>query len=529
VTAEGANPAPPARGSRAGRIARALTLGYTYQAVVAVTGLVLTPFLLRELGLTDYGRWLVVGQVLGLLGLLDLGVTGVLPREVARASGTAGAEPVAEVVRRAWWLVWLQTPVVGLVASGAWYGVSEARPELSGPLALILGVFVVQFPLRVPAAVLNGLQDLTFGAAVQAAGWLVTTAVSVSLVFAGWGLYALAAGWSAGQLLSCLSCWVRLRRKFPQARGSAGWPGRTALKGYLRPSFWTSTRQVVQILLNGVDLILLGWLIGPAAVVLYACTVKLIQVVNAQPYMIAVAALPAISELAAGGDRERLWRAARAVGQGIVILSGGLVIVVIAVNAAFVKFWVGPEQYAGPLVTLLAVLVMVCRHWCFGLGQVMYALGAERLLAAASLADAAVTLTATVAWVSVVGVLGVPLGSMTGLFLTNVPAALVWLSRQVGGGPLIVLGWAAPWAVRFALVLAPAAAFSFTPWATDWRLAGGLLVAGLLVYGVAVYSLLRREPLAGYTRMVINRIRFVPGLARSPSGNDPAGNRTAGS
>src|SRR5205823_11300639 len=51
-----------------------------------------------DLGQAAFGQWLVVGQVLGLLALLDLGVTSILGREVAAASGrpdAAAAVPAA--------------------------------------------------------------------------------------------------------------------------------------------------------------------------------------------------------------------------------------------------------------------------------------------------------------------------------------------------------------------------------------------------------------------------------------------------
>src|SRR5262245_13037609 len=141
--------------TRTRRIAHALLLGYGFQLAVALVGLVLTPFLLGQLGAQDYGLWLVVGQVLGLLGLLDLGATATRGREVAAASG--GAEPttaVAEVARRATWLVWFQAPAAGIVAALVWVLVAARQPELGAPLALILGAFVVLFPTRVFASIL---------------------------------------------------------------------------------------------------------------------------------------------------------------------------------------------------------------------------------------------------------------------------------------------------------------------------------------------------------------------------------------
>jgi O-antigen/teichoic acid export membrane protein len=506
---EAAAPAAPAPvPSRTGRILKAVAIGYGFQLVVAATGLALTPFLLSRLGTDEFGSWLVIGQVLGLLGLLDLGVTAVLPREVARASGTGDPGAVPEVVRRATWLVWFQTPVVGLIAAGVWAGVSAEWPDLSGPLGVTLAFFVTQFPLRLPTAILTGLQDLEFSWLVQAAAWLVTTVVSVLLVLAGWGLYSLAVGWAAGQLLACLVCWVRVRTRFPAASRWQGCPGRTAIMSYLGPSFWTSVQQLARLLLLGADLIILGWAAGPAAVVVYACTVKLVSLVNNQPSLLMTAAFPAIAELQAVGDRDRLWRACRAVGLGLLLLSGGLAIAVLALNSAFVPLWVGAGQYGGPALTLLAVVGMVARHWAYTLLVTAFALGYDRVLAATSVADGVVTVVATIGWVFALGPLGVPLGLLSSLLLTSAPAAILALAAAEGVSPLRAIRWAGPWAIRFLAVAVPLAVASFTPAAENPLFAAVALAGGLGAYAVLSVPLLGREPLRGY------RTRFAAALRR---------------
>src|SRR5581483_6670698 len=363
--------------TRAGRIARALTIGYGYQAAVAITGLVLVPFLIGRLGDDDFGRWAAVGQVLGVLGLLDLGVAALLPREVAPASGSA----VAGAVNRARWLVGMQTPLVALVAAGVWAGVSAAQPALAGPLAVILAAYVVQFPLRMASAVLTGMQDLTFCAAVQAAGWAVTTATTVGLVLAGWGLYALAAGWAAGQWLICGLCWWRLRAKFPEARPAGGWPGWGGLWAQLRPSLWASTSQVALILSAGTDVLVVAGVLGPVAAVVYSCTVKPVQILTTYCYSIGLTSQPALAQLRAAGDRDRLENALKAVGLATLVLSGAVAIGVAAVNGAFVGLWVGPSRYAGPGVTLLLVTAMLARHLAFTWWNAAYLLGYERRVA----------------------------------------------------------------------------------------------------------------------------------------------------
>ena len=78
--------------SRTNRFLGGLGFGYLQQVAVLVTGLWLTPFLLNRLGQHDLGVWLMITQVIAYLGLLDLGVIGLLPRETASAVGRVGLD-----------------------------------------------------------------------------------------------------------------------------------------------------------------------------------------------------------------------------------------------------------------------------------------------------------------------------------------------------------------------------------------------------------------------------------------------------
>jgi O-antigen/teichoic acid export membrane protein len=485
--------------SRTGQLARALTIGYGYQAAVVVTGIVLTPILLTRLGTADYGKWLIIGQVLGILGLLDLGVTAVLPREVALAYGAGGDERAAEVTHRAIWLVGLQTPVAGLVSVVAWWFVSDAKPELNGPLAIILSAFVIQFPLRLAAAFLTGMQDLSFCGLVQAGSWLTTTAVSLGLVFADYGIYALAIGWAIGTVGTGLACWARARLRYPWSLRRSAWPGRSAVAGHIWPSLWTSGRQFAQMLVFGSDLLVLGWMMGPAAVVIYSFTTKMLSILNNQAYLLIATAAPALSELSGTKDRDRVCRASQALGLAMLILSGGMGIAILAANAVFTRWWVGSDFYGGALLTLLTVLNMIARHWVFTWLQTVFAFGYDRRLALAAVGDGIVTLGASIAWTSVVGLIGIPLGSLTGLVLTNGAVGLVTLAHAMQVSPLRVLAWSRPWLIRFAVVAAAVTAFSFSPMAAMPLAAGPALLVASLAYGLAVFGLATHEPLRPYS------------------------------
>lgn len=493
--------------SRSERIVQALTIGYGYTVVVSVTGLILTPVFLAKLGVDDYGLWLMVGQVLALISLLDLGVSAIVPREVARASGTQDRDAIADVFVRARWLVWLQTPVAAVAALIAWFVVAAAHPGIQGPLTVILATFVVQFPLRIAAAVLNGLQDISYCAIVQAVCWAATTAISVALVFAGWGLYSLAVGWAAGQLLGCALSWLRLRTLLPARSRHTGWPGRNRMWSLLQSSLWTSLSQIAHLLVAGTNLLILTWVIGPRATVIFSCTSKLAALLGMQCTIIGVTAQPALAQLRATGDTERLRQALRAIGLLVMVASGAVVVAVAAVNEAFVVRWVGPDQFGGPLLSLLILAGMMVRHLAFTWWNAAFILGFERRVATFAIADGIVTVVATIAWSAGIGIAGAALGSLTGVVLVYGPAGLATVSAAVGVAPLRTLAWIAPWAIRFAIIAGPIAVLSMTDLAESALTATGIFAAGTIAYAVSMYLMTSHGPLREYRDRVMAMVR----------------------
>ncbi|HEX7956245.1 MAG TPA: oligosaccharide flippase family protein [Pyrinomonadaceae bacterium] len=492
--------------SRTQKFIGGVAFGYAGQLLVTAVGLWLTPFLLGRVGQHDYGLWLVGTQLMAYLMLLDVGVVALLPREVAAAAGrqAAGAEgEVARVVGQTARLVLWQTPAVAAAALLVWlFFVPAEWGALRPALGLVLACAAATFPLRALHAVLNGLQDLRFLAQAQIAAWLCGAAVTVALVYAGAGLYALAAGWAATLLLPLPAMFWRLRRHFPRAlpRGLPRLPWAEARRRLTRGG-WTSVNQVAGALLFGTDLLVIGKLLGPAAVVPYACTVKLVGVLSNQPQMLMQVAIPGLSELRAGAAREDAARVCTALGQLMLLVSGGIACVVLAVNRDFVEWWVGPGQYGGLALTCLVLAAMLLRHCNLVVGYVLFAFGGhDRRLALTALADGVVTAAALLSLTSAMGTVGTGLGTLAGVCLVSLPANLHALS---GTGTLTAGGLArslAPWFWRFAALVAFAGLLAqrFVP-DTFYEVAAVALLAAA-AYGAAVLPLALRDPLGVYVR-----------------------------
>lgn len=420
--------------SRTRRFVESVGLGYLQTACVTLVGLWLAPFLIGRLGQEHYGLWLVGMQVLGYLALLDFGIIALLPREVAHATGTGRGDLTAPaaVFRTASGLVRWQLPLVLLAAAVAWLALPRTWADVSGPLGLAFLVFAALFPFRLYQAALQGLQDLRYLGGLQFAAWAFGTLVTVVLVLGGAGLFSLAIGWAIGQGILVGGARLRLLRRFPELLTRAQSAMSGMARSYLGNSFWVSLSQVAQVLLSGSDLLILGWLVGPAALVPYACTTKLVLVLANQPGLLVNAALPAVSEARGRGDTQRLIAIASAISQATLVLSGLIACAVLIANSWFVSWWVGPGLYAGLRVTGMAAAVMVLRHLNVTFAKVLFGLGMQRATSLVGIADGTVTVLLSWLLVPRMGVVGALAGQAIAVCLISLPLQGFLIGRVLG-------------------------------------------------------------------------------------------------
>lgn len=503
--------------TRTRRFVGGVSVTYTHQILATVVGLWLTPFLLMHLGAHQYGLWLTATQLIAYLTLLDLGVLALLPRDAAYATG--GASDQAErdlpnVVARASWIVLWQMPLIAAASFVAWWALPVAWQDLQRPLSVLLAAFVLTYPLRIFQATLQGLQDLAFAGGLQLVAWATGTAAAIALVVGGYGLLAVAIGALVTQVVSLVGCAIRVFARFPAALPRALQPQSWgAIRPYLQRAGWVSVGQVAQILLNSTDILLVAWFFGPVTVVPYACTQKLISVLANQPQVLTQAAAPALSQLRTEATREKLFAVTSSLSLALMLVSGGVVVVVIALNRAFVSWWVGADQFGGALLTGLFAAAMLLRHWNTALVYSLFSFGFERRLSITTVADGAVSFGLALILARTIGVVGVPLGFIAGALLVSIPSNLIALARATGVSPAHFALSLSPWALRLTVLVPVAAAVNL------FLHPDSVLILGLAAIGIgAAYAALMipvavRPPLGAYVGHLLGPLgRFVPGL-----------------
>ena len=499
--------------SRTTRVLGGAGVGYLHQIAIILLGLWLTPFLLRRVGQHEYGLWLVAGQLLGYLALLDLGVLAILPREVAALSGQAdkakaGADIAALLARVGALMRRWQLPGLSVACALVWWFLPRDWSDLSAPLIPVFVAFVLLYPMRILLAALQGVQEMPFLAAAQMTGWILGTASTIALVIMGAGLYALVAGWVITTAVPAGAAWWRARRHWPQALPTTPHGPASAI---FKSSLWLSVGQVAQVLLAGSDVLLVGRLLGAAAVVPYACTGKLVTVFANHPHLLMHVAQPALAEMRTSESRERLQRVATALTQAMLLMSGALVVVILPVNHAFVAWWVGASQYGGWSLTLAFAAMMVLRHLSVAIIYTLFCFGYERQISLTSLADGVVTVAATAILIGVWGPVGAPLGSIIGVLAVSLPVNGRAVAREMGLSGRAFGSIIAPVLVRIVLVGGGAAVASAWLAPTSLLAVGLLLTAAVALYGVLVFPLAWHGEVGPYLRHALHLTRVATG------------------
>lgn len=211
-------------------------------------------------------------------------------------------------------------------------------------------------------------------------------------------------------------------------------------------------------------------------------------------------------------SRERLREVTTALTQGVLVASGLVAVVVLGLNAGFVRWWVGPQQFGGAVLTALFVLLMVLRHWGTTLVYTAYSFGHERATALIGVGEGVVAVGVTLFLVPRLGIVGGALGGLAGASLVTLPLVLRVVAREVNESAGRLLFPLLPWAWRCAVLAGVAAGVSslWTPRNVVSLAAAGLAFAAL--YAVLMRSVALRAPLHGYVIRALENVS--PRLAR---------------
>src|SRR5918993_2137329 len=205
------------------RFLRNVIWGWLGVALNLLLGIFLSPIIIRKLGVEQYGVWVLLFSLLDYIRLFDFGFRPAVVNASARYAAARDWESVSRTVVTALAYSALISAAC-LVAVITWrhrlLETANVSPPLHAlalavvvPVSLTVGARLATYPLT---GVLEGLQRFDVLSRAYMGALFVRSVGSLSVLFAGFGLRAMAWVVLASQAGESIYTWYRLRQVCPQ-------------------------------------------------------------------------------------------------------------------------------------------------------------------------------------------------------------------------------------------------------------------------------------------------------------------------
>ena len=411
------------------------TLGSSARLVVSLlVWIILTPVMLRVLGVDDFGLWQLIGSTVGLFQLLDVGFGVGVVSAVGQATGNGDLEGRNRTLSTylAAYLALAVIAAVGLGLFGLWFpqlfSLSPASAGKARVVLWLMGLRLVVFalPFSLYRGVLVGEQRIGQANLVQGLSLVVYGAAALLAMGYGAGLMTLAMLSLAAMLLEHAAYVALAFRWTPQLHVSVSLVD-------LRPAMGLSVAQML-IALSGLirlrtDPVIVQLFIGLPAVAAYTIALRVAE----QGFLAIKQFIYTLSPVVArlhGQKNEGMLRVVLLTGTKIGMVPAALLVgVTVPLGQPALAFWVGPElAIVAPTMTVLvvAMALAVPREVVFNL--FVYT-GRHRLPGLAAIVGAGLNLVATLLLVRPFGLLGVAMGTLISTLVVDVGWVSVFACR----------------------------------------------------------------------------------------------------
>ncbi len=426
------------------RVAGGVVINVAATLVVTVLGFMLTMYLVRHLGASAFGAWVLVSSVLAYSSILDFGIGMTVMRfvaELAHLPDRTEANRLVSTAIVAFTGVGVVVLVAGMVAApwlASAFGIADSeRADFITAFRISTAALALTFPSAVWTAVLQGLQDFTRLNAWIVGQAIVVMAAQIAVVASGGGIVELALVGAAGAVVLLLGKrWTARRHGI---RTSPRLAGMDTLRRIAGVSGWVFLMNVSGRLILDTDAVLIGAMLGTAAVAAYQVALGPATAVRRAADQFNSVSLTAAASLKAQDDRRRLPDLLVEATRAVVCVFLPCIALLAAWGDQLLVLWVGPEfasSYATLVVLTVGILAIAVQGTAM---QVLLAMERHRVVGLVAALEACCNIALSIILARRMGIVGVALGTLIPTAIVAFGITLPLACRLVGVRALSLL------------------------------------------------------------------------------------------
>jgi O-antigen/teichoic acid export membrane protein len=359
-------------------------------AVNLVLGIVLSPIIVRRLGVERYGVWVLLFSTMDYLRLLDFGFRSAVINRCARHKARHEWAEVNQTIATAvLYFLLIATPCFLLAFAGrdAAMDFFKIQPSLQNDARLLIVIIAFSISERLTVSPITGALeafqrfDLINRAYIAA---LTTRAVgSIALLLSGHGLIGLAVLAVCVQIGEDLWNIISLKRVFPELRLSPRLVRVEALKGMFHYGKHSSVMAAANLISIQSPSTMLGYLRGPNDVAFFALPWRLLMYSTEAFAKVGYITSSVTAEFDEKRDSRNVWNMAVVTNRHCLALFMPLAVFLSLYGTPLLTVWVSPlfGRTSGPLLPVLAVPFLFAIAGQFNSGAVLVGQGRHALYA----------------------------------------------------------------------------------------------------------------------------------------------------
>jgi O-antigen/teichoic acid export membrane protein len=431
--------------SRGAIIVRNVVSNWAGFLINAAVTLVLTPFVLRQLGPGRYGVWILTSSIIGYYGLLDVGfragVTQYLTRYLAVDDYLRASECMSSAVAV---LAGLGSAIVGLSFAGGY--LAPHLFHLPGGMAneafwciLIIGCSSgVQFALNPFSSIFTARQRFDLANLIGVSTRLLTAAGIVLSLKMGRGLVGVSAAAATATVIDYVVRWRVAQRLVPQLKVSIRHASVERIREIGAFGGWNSLISINGFVYQHGPNIMIGWLMPIAAVGQYALATGLSRQINSILSPVPQAFYPTATELHAQGNRSGLERLYHDGSRLMLLITISVVLLATVWAPDFYRLWIGEKYLTGApfhsvaLLFQILMISMVTDYSSNVASLMLTGAGRVQTVAAALVCGSVLNVTLSVILIPRYGLAGIAVATVIASAIIDLIAMPLLLQRIMG-------------------------------------------------------------------------------------------------
>lgn len=399
-----------------------------FMIISMLLSIIITPLILKFLNKEEYGFYTILFQIVGYLTMLDFGLGGAIARFLAANRGEEDSSKLA--INKIISTSFFTYSVLGALVILAGFCLTPLIPQFinMGPdlgdvavsITLTLSVFVgLQFPLRVFSSIFYAHQKQLLSNIMGFTISFLNSTLPVLFLYLNQGLWSFVYTNIICSILSIIVTFMLMRKFYSFLRIRISYFDKSLLGQLFSFGFFLFLNAVASQVVFFTDRFFIGSFVSLSAVAIYSLTAKAPELSRELIYRITDNAYPAMVEINSREGENRL----KSIHQKLLLITvcfiGIAFWMIFIINDWFLTLWVGDGFFAGQLILVLTLLIML-QHTIIHVGAIcLQGAGLVKGFSLMSIIEAALNLGLTLVLARMYGVKGILLATIIAGWATS--------------------------------------------------------------------------------------------------------------